>query len=188
MKKKLPIIAGVVSLVLVVGFGIYFVKTKSKSAENKSTDSQTETKKATSTEKTDNPPSTETQTQSDAKTPTVNSSVPQLNGVSLTVYLYTEQTTSQDGKTTIPANSIFPSFYMEAGTYSAQKLISGSWVDVATGIKYAGHGGLSVPYIKPAEDNVSYRLIKIENDTAKGISKTFTVTRSDLTAGMKTYN
>jgi hypothetical protein len=59
---------------------------------------------------------------------------------------------------------------------------------VATSINYPGHGGLMASFAGPTEDNINYRVLKIENNTVKLISKTFVVKRADMSAGYKTYN
>ena len=99
-----------------------------------------------------------------------------LTEVSLTVYL--------DNDT----GGINPYFYMPQGVYTVQKMVSGAWQNVATNINYVGHGGLNVAKTNPDEDNISYRVLKIENGTAARISKTFVVKQADLVGGVKTYN
>lgn len=183
-KNKYFIGAMIVVVLAGIGFGVYKVQ------QNNNKD-KTEEKKdeATPTIKTDNPPAETTENQDGQPGQTVvNPNLGILNGVSLTVYLNRVATTSVDGKTTIPANSITAYFYMEPGVYSVQKLVSANWQDVATNNNYPGHGGLVIPFIGPTEDNVSYRVIKIENGTAKSVSKTFIVRRADLSSGMKTYS
>jgi len=193
MKKLLKnkvfwIILVIVILLLGVG-GFVLVQNQNKQRSEEKAKEEGKSNNAKPTEKTDNPPKDDTQNQNGTVGQTVvNSSLGNLSDVSLTAYLNREASTSLDGKTTIPANSISISFYMPAGVYSIQKLIGSSWQDVATNNNYPGHGGLSVPNLSPSEDNISYRVIKIENGTAKSVSKTFIVKRSDLSDGMKTYN
>lgn len=83
---------------------------------------------------------------------------------------------------------VSPYFYVPQGTYTAQKLVGTSWQNVATNIKYVGHGGLNVAEAGSSEDNISYRIMRVENGNPVQISKTFLVRRADLTSGVKTYN
>lgn len=99
-----------------------------------------------------------------------------LTNVSLTVYL--------DNDT----GGVNPYFYMPQGVYTVQKMVSGTWQNVATNINYVGHGGLNVAKTSPEEDNISYRVLKIENGAPSQISKTFVVRRGDMVGGVKTYN
>lgn len=185
-KNKIFWIAAVVIILGIGGFAL--VRSQQDSKKQDASNNESSNSGAKPNEKTDNPPAEDSQGQSSVGQTTINTSVSELAGVSLTAYLNREATTSQDGKTTIPADSISISFYMPVGVYSIQKLNISGWQDVATNNNYSGHGGLSVPNVASPEDNISYRVIKIENGTAKSVSKTFIVKRSDLSGGIKTYN
>lgn len=188
LKNKYFIGAVIAALLAVTGFAVYKVQQDFKK-QDPGQNTTNESKEVTPTVKTDNPPAETTQNQDNGTGQTVvNSNLGTLSGVSVTVYLNKTATTSLDGKTSIPANSMTAYFYMEPGVYSVQKLVGAGWQDVATNNNYPGHGGLAVPYLGPTEDNVSYRVVKIENGTAKSVSKTFIVRRSDLSSGSKTYN
>jgi cytoskeletal protein RodZ len=177
--------------VLVVG-GIGFVlvkgvkKTEAPTPETKTEEPKTkETPDVKSNEPNNNP---QTSAPSPTPTPVTNSNIGTINDVTLTVYMNAQATTSLDGKTTVPAGSLSPYFYVPSGVYSIQKLSNGKWIDVASNINYEGHGGIAAAAAGPAEDNISYRVLRLENGTAKDISKTFVVKRSDLSGGVKTYN
>lgn len=192
LKNKL-LVAGLAVLILSGGA---FVIVKGIQNKNKASENKEETVKEAEIAggKTDTPPDTDAQTPTQAPTPSptptpvTNTNLGSINDVSLTVYVNAQATTSLDGKTTIPAGSISPYFYLASGVYTVQKLSGQTWVDVATNINYPGHGGLAVQTAGPAEDNVNYRVLRLENGTAKDVSKTFIVKRAELAAGVKTYN
>lgn len=189
-RKKSWIILAAVLLLLVGGVSFYLYRNNLKKREDEKMKAAQEEGKF-SEEKGDDlaDPGSENDYQTiGGTTPSVTSQVETLGEVSLTVYFQSGATTSQDGKTTIPAGSLAPYFYLPSGIYSVQKLTGGVWKDVATNIQYPGHGGLAAGYTGPSEDNVSYRVLKIEGSTVKSISKTFVVKRSDLNEGVKTYN
>lgn len=192
MKNPKNIILLAVALILVSGTGFAVVKNQKKitaplTKEESNKDEQTNMPKTN--EKGDNAPQESTQPVStNQPTPTMNTAVRELADVTLTVYMINDPITSQDGKTTVPAGSLTPYFYLPSGLYSVQKLSGSNWADVATSINYPGHGGLSVTYAFPAEDNISYRVLKIEAGKVTAVSKTFVVKRADITGGVKTYN
>lgn len=186
LKNKYFVVA--VALIILGGGGFVVYKTR-QNAQKQEEEKKAEEQKSENYEKGENLPEESPDAfKSQGGTTTVQSNIGVLSEASLTVYLNREETTSSDGKTIIPANSISPYFYLPSGVYSVQKLISGNWQDVATNINYPGHGGLPVPVLGPSEDNVSYRVLKTENGTAKLASKTFVVKRSDLSGGAYTYN
>lgn len=198
MKKNQKYIYGTLVAILVVGVAVgyyYYGKNAAKknqeqaqqgkfdeAPENKDDDSQEE--------KTDNKTQDvqPVQTKPSTTTTTVPTTLPILGDVSLTVNVVTDNTTAPDSTTTAAAGSIFPTFYMPAGTYTVQKLVSGSWKDIITNQAYAGHGGLAAWFAGPTEDNISYRVVRIENGKVVSISKTYVVNRTDLTTGIHTYN
>ena len=187
LKNKYFIVA--VALIVLGGGAFAAVKSKQKVQKQNEEKKAEEQKKQDETGKQDNPPKESSDAyKSQGGTTTIQSNMGTLSDASLTVYLNRQESTSLDGKTTIPANSISSYFYLPSGVYSVQKMVNGVWQDVATNINYPGHGGLSVPVIGPGEDNVSYRALKTENGVAKSVSKTFVVKRSDLTGGVYTYN
>jgi hypothetical protein len=189
--KKTWAVGGVVLLLLVgvTAFYLYRNNSKKKEADNSAATQEAGKSNEDKGDATADATNSEKDYQTvGGETPTVTTTVGTLSEVSLTVYLATEASTSQDGKTTIPAGSITPYFYLPSGVYSVQKLTGGVWKDVATNIQYPGHGGLAAGYTTATEDNISYRTLKIENNIVKSISKTFVVKRSDLSSGSKTYN
>lgn len=195
MKNPKNIILLGVALILVFGTGFAIVKnqkkfvTPIKNEESKKEEEIKATDKETTNEKSDNAPADTKPLSTNQPTPTVNTAVNELKGVTLTIYLITDPIISQDGKTTVAKDSITPYFYPDgSGVYSVQKLSGSNWVDVATSINYPGHGGISAAYAGPAEDDINYRVLKIESGKINAVSKTFVVKRSDLTGGVKTYN
>jgi cytoskeletal protein RodZ len=187
-------LAVIVAVVLMLGVGV-FAAIKNQKSPNKteSQKSESQQNQAVNSEgKTDTPPDVKedpvqtTPNSTPTKVPTAGAGV--VSDVTLTVYLNNQATTSQDGKTTIPAGSLLPYFYVPSGIYSIQKLSSATWVDVASNINYPGHGGISAQQAGPAEDNISYRVLRLEGGVVKDVSKTFVVKRSDLQGGFKTYN
>lgn len=186
MKKLTKLLLIVVS-VLAIADSIYFTTKNHYEKKKSSTNNQLSTQKAGKSDNTPNPDSSAGKSIG-GTTPAVTTNLAELKDVSLTVYLMSESYTSADGKTSFPSGSITPYFYPSSGIFSVQKIVKGDWVDAATNINYPGHGGLVVSNILPAEDNVEYRVIKIENGKATAVSKTFTVKRSDLAGGTKTYN
>jgi hypothetical protein len=191
LKIKYLVIAAGVLLILLAG-GFIYIKNKKENKVNtpEAKTEQPATNDQKTIEKTDNPQAEVPKNPDEGKpTPVINNSVGSLDGVFLTAYLYSNSTTSMDGKTTVPANSIQPYLFPQgSGVYSVQKLSGTSWLDVASNISYSGHGGIAGAYAGPSEDNINYRLVKIENGKAVSISKTFVVKRSDLSGGVKTYN
>lgn len=191
MKKAKNIILLVVALVLVLGTGFAIVKNQKKfrAPVSKTEETKKEDKPTGATEKGDNTPQEAKPLSTNQPTPTVNTALKELKGVTLTAYLINEAIISQDGKVAVPQNSITPYFYPEgSGLYSVQKLSGTNWIDVATSINYPGHGGITASYAGPSEDNVNYRVIKIEAGKVTAVSKTFVIKRSELTVGVKTYN
>lgn len=189
--KRTWFIGGVIFLLLAGGIAYYIYQNNQKKNESK-TETRTQEEGKVSTEKGEDS-TTDTNSEKDyqstgGETPTVPAAPGVLSEVSLTAYMSMEDANSQDGKTTIPAGSITPYFYLPSGVYSVQKLTGGAWKDVATNIQYPGHGGLSAGYTLPTEDNINYRVLKVENNSVKSISKTFVVKRADLAGGVKTYN
>ncbi len=181
---------GIIVLILVLsGGGYYFYKNQSKfktetnnSEEISNNDQATEKTDAGATETVINP-------NEGGPTPEVNTALSELSNVTLTAYLMTLNTTSADGKTQIPANSIQPYFFPSgSGVFSIQKLVGVNWTDIASNISYPGHGGIAGSYTTTTEDNINYRVIKIENNKAVSVSKIFVVKRADLSDGFKTYN
>jgi cytoskeletal protein RodZ len=187
LEKRIIIIAIVLAFLGVGGYGLYRVQSASKK-KTEATTTQNQGKDTNSTEKTDNPPSAEANTNNDTPAPTTNTNVGVLGEVSLTVYLQSETTTSQDGKTTIAAGSIIPYFYLPGGIYTVQKMVGTTWKDVASNVNYPGHGGLLASFAGSTEDNINYRVLQLEGGAVKSVSKTFVVKRSDITGGIKTYN
>lgn len=188
MKNPKNIVLLIIALVLFSGTGFAVVKNRKKII-NPEKEKQEEAQKKNTEEKGDAAPEVKSEPMStNQPTPIVNTAVAELKDISLTVYVVTDPITSQDGKTTVPAGSLTPYFYLNSGVYSVQKRVGTSWVDVATSINYPGHGGLSVAYAAPAEDNINYRVLKIENGKVTAISKTFVVTRAEINGGVKTYN
>jgi short subunit dehydrogenase-like uncharacterized protein len=192
LKNKIFIILVIAIIALGLGVGGYLLYTNNKKiADEKKTqkEGKTDTSADQMTEKADNTTGEVSKPETTGEpTPTVNTAVAELKEVSLTVYLVMEDTTSQDGKTSVPAGSITPYFYLPGGIYSIQKLVGATWTDVATSINYPGHGGLLASFAGPTEDNINYRALKIEGGTIKAVSKTFVVKRADMTSGYKTYN
>lgn len=117
---------------------------------------------------------------------TTTKEVKSLDGVTLTVYVGSE--TINIGTKTVPAGSISLNFYTNPGTYMVQKEKAGVWQNFSSNIKYSGSGGLSGGYLEPTEDNVNVRIGLVEGNTVTAVSKSFTVIRSELTSGFKTYN
>jgi preprotein translocase subunit YajC len=189
-------LAVIVAVVLLLGTGAFIAiknQRKGTKTEEQKTENQTEGKAPdTSAGKTDTAPDVAEQpvqttpNATPTKVPTTGTGV--INDVTLTVYVNNQATTSQDGKTNIPAGSLSPYFYVPSGIYTIQKLSGTSWNDVASNINYPGHGGIAAQTAGPSEDNISYRVLRLENGTVKDISKTFVVKRSDLASGFKTYN
>lgn len=188
--KKVWFWVGIIVLIAIIASGFYLVKGKQMLNKDVEKKQSTGTGENVSTEKTDAGVTEETVNPDEGKpTPEVNTGLSELSGVTLTAYLIKEATTSVDGKTTIPANSIQPYFYPQgAGVYSIQKFSGSSWIDVASNVSYPGHGGIAGAFTGSTEDNISYRVVKIENNKAAAVSKTFTILRSDLASGVKTYN
>jgi hypothetical protein len=106
--------------------------------------------------------------------------------VTLTVYVSTEAITV--GTKTSQQGSISLNFYTDPGTYVVQKQVGGAWQNFGTAVKYSGSGGLAGGYLDPADDNVNVRLALTENNKITYVSKTFTIVRSEITSGFKTYN
>lgn len=185
-ENKVIIIAVILAILGVGGYALYRVQSAKKSKDDTAKTQVTADKGGS--EKTDNPPTEILGPGSTETTPTTNTNIGVLSDVSLTVYLQAESTTSQDGKTKIAAGSIIPYFYLPGGVYTVQKMVGVTWKDVATNINYPGHGGLLASFAGPTEDNISYRVLKIEGGTTKAISKTFVVKRAEISGGTKTYN
>lgn len=190
LKNKIFTITFIALIIAGLGIGGYFLYAgNKKKTDEEKTQEEGKANIDTTTEKTDNQTDEVAKPESTGEpTPTVNTAVGELKEVSLTVYLVMENTTSQDGKTTVSAGSITPYFYLPGGIYSVQKLVGTNWQDVATSINYPGHGGLQVSSAGPTEDNINYRVLKIEGGTVKSVSKTFIVKRADMSTGYKTYN
>jgi hypothetical protein len=186
-KNKVIVIAILFALLGVGGFVYYRIQLAGKKTINNIA-TQEQGKEGAATEKTDNPPSENVTPETSTTTETTNTAVGILTEVSLTAYLQTEDTTSQDGKTTVLAGSIMPYFYLPGGIYTVQKLVGATWKDVASSVNYPGHGGLLASFAGPTEDNISYRVLKIEGGTTKAVSKTFVVKRADFSGNIKSYN
>lgn len=118
--------------------------------------------------------------------PTPAQELKNLEAVTLTVYVSSE--TINIGTKTVPAGSISLNFYTNPGTYVVQKEKSGVWQNFSSNIKYSGSGGLSGGYLEPAEDNVNVRVGLVEGNAVTAVSKSFTIIRSELSSGFKTYN
>lgn len=130
---------------------------------------------------------TETETKDTTPPPTTTVSEPKsLDGVTLTVYVSTETITL--GTKTVPAGSVSLNFYTNPGTYVVQKQVGSTWQNFSSNIKYSGTGGLSGGYLEPADDNINVRIALVENSAVTAVSKSFTIIRSELTSGFKTYN
>jgi len=188
MKKHRNIIIFIVA-VLVIGIGAYAFVANKKKEESKQNENTQESN--TTTDKGDNPPEVEETQQ--PTTPSnqvtdVSETLPGFNEVSLTVYLNQDATIGPDGKTQIPVGALMPYFYMPSGNFTVQKMVGSEWKDLLTNVSYSGHGGLWAFYTEPTEDNIQYRVLKIENGKPVSVSKIYTVKRSDLTGGVKTYN
>lgn len=117
----------------------------------------------------------------------VTKELPQFSDITLTVYVNKDASTGPDGETEIPVGALMPYFYMSEGVYTVQKLTGGQWKDLLTNVSYAGHGGLWAFYTDATEDNVEYRVLRIENGQPTAVSKIFTVKRSEITGGSKAY-
>jgi hypothetical protein len=176
---------------ITLGGYLYSQNTKSKESENKT---QTEKKEVSSQAidpaKTTTAPVVNAPVQTTPSTTTTTAPValPTLANVSLTAYLSAQDSIAPDGSTPMPAGSIAPTFNMPDGTYTIQKMVGGVWKDIITNQSYPGHGGIAAWFSGPTEDNISYRILKIEGGKAASSSKTFVVRRSDITATVYTYN
>lgn len=184
-KNKLSLI--VLFLILAVAGGFYFYKVKSENfvaQENKVNQEQTGVVKDASSGKGDDREQEASEEQQKAvvqNTPTT------LSDVSLTVYLNKEAVNT--GSQTIPKNAVTLYFYPPGGIYNIEKKTSLSWSVIARGQSYPGHGGLPAPYMVPNEDNVSYRVVSVDNaGKILAYSKIFVVKRSEITDWVKTYN
>lgn len=188
---KLKYIIVGLGLVAIIGTGTFLAVKQVIFKKNNSSNNQAQSDYNRKTEKTDNPAPVETKNPDEGKpTPTVNSGIGVLGEVFLTAYYNKDATTSADGKTTIPAGSIQPYLFPQgSGVYSVQKFVGGSWADVASNVSYSGHGGIAAAYAGPKEDNIQYRVIKLESGKPVSVSKIFVVVRADLVgSGVKTYN
>jgi hypothetical protein len=195
MKKKQKIILGsilaIVLISLAVAGGYLYFQRQKKIADTKTTTTpQNATDKGASTEKTDNTPQQITPIQVTPSTTTtpVPATLGVLGDVSLTAYLYNTQMVAPDGKTTMEAGSITPTFYTRSGTFTIQKMVDGAWKDIITNYVYPGHGGIAAWYSGPSEDNISYRVLSIEGGKPVSASKNFVIKRADLTKGYASYN
>lgn len=189
--KYLLIAAGAV-LILAAGSFIYINNKKEDNTAATGTNGEQqvgENEKAT--EKTDNPQPVAINNPDEGKpTPQITTTLGKLNDVFLTAYYSKEASTSQDGKTVVPAGSIQPYLYPQgSGVYSVQKKVGSTWTDVASNVSYPGHGGIAAAFAGPTEDNIEYRVVRIEDGKAVSASAAFVVKRSDLVeVGVKTYS
>lgn len=196
MKKKQMIqvgaLLGVIALIVAGIFGYMYWNNHQKSSNQVINATKKGEAANNSTEKTDNSStSTDTtpvQTKPSTTTTTTPAALANLTDVSLTVYVTTQDSKATDGNTNMPTGSLTPFFYMPAGTYTIQKMASGAWQDVITNQSYPGHGGVAAWFAGPSEDNIQYRVLKIQNGQPTSASKTFVVKRSDLSGGVYTYN
>jgi hypothetical protein len=198
MKKKqqmfILIGLGIILLGVVGFFGYrYYVGQKNNVATvtPATTKSTTAVNQLNADQKTDNTPTaaaTPVQTKPSTTTTPVADNLGILSDASLTAYLYAQSSVASDGTTPMPASSVAPFFYVPSGSYTIQKLSNGVWTDLITNQSYPGHGGIAAWFFGPTEDNVSYRVLKIESGKPVSASKTFVVKRADLTGGVHTYN
>lgn len=186
MKKYRFIILTMITILLFAAAGYAFYANQKKETANKGGDTT-----VSENTKGDLEPSTSevpTPTEPSKEVTTVTKDLPQFTDVSLTVYVNQDASMGPDGQTKIPTGALMPYFYMPGGIYTIQKMTGGQWKDLLTNVSYSGHGGLWAFYTDATEDNVAYRVYRIENGQPTAVSKTFIIIRSDLEGGMKTYN
>ena len=168
---------------LILGFGgtvAYLSMTDSKNEEK-----QEEAKNNVSTEgnneKGDLPPeepTTKTTPPVQEKAPSGSSTLGTVN-TSVTA----QKNTSDD--------SIEILFYLEgSGTFTSQEKTGSSWVTVKENQSYAGRGGFFAGTLPAGQQSKIMRVLKIENGKYTGVTKEFTISRSEVEAalGIKTYN
>jgi len=178
----------VITVGLLIGGGYWLFSRQAKKTQN--TNLTEDTKSVEEGGKTDTSSTVPTPVQTTPSTTTTatTKTLGVLSDVSLTANLVSEESIAQDGKTVIPPGSITPTFYTNTGNFTIQKMVAGVWKDIITNQVYPGHGGITAWFCGPTENNIQYRVLKVENGTPVSASKIFTVKRSDLTSGVKTYN
>jgi hypothetical protein len=159
-KKKALLIASAIAAMGLAGSGYYFLNREKSSAENintntdalTTTDSEVrqniEQKDASSVDGVTTTPSVV------AETPKTTS----LSDVSLTILRDSDMTQA------------YVYFYGPAGTYGAEKLVSGVWTVLVPEFSYTGRGGYGFDTVTSSETNIHYRVFRLENGAKVAVS------------------